>query len=656
MDEKLATWLPLDEVWRISEDHLARCAAPVSAVDEVLRSTLVRTSQGRLSFTHEFLGRFLTMEALRRDHSGPRPLAAQLRLPRHAGLPQLAAETETDPAMLGALMADLADPHVYAAALRGDVGNLAQRTVRNAAVRLLTTATDALTATTFTIHNHYEATIADGYPLAESDCALLTAVGALATEGHFTKDITALLDATDAACERSAGAQQRREGTKPSPSLIVSAVLSPFFTNLPRPRAAASILLGTAETAWVTGPALSAGDRQHTRSRVISDLLKGATPNSRGRMLLLCYLVRAADGIEAAALVPRLLRLCWASRAYHIMLDSLRAVRSFAAVVQGYPIHGEIVDTLAECSTSNWALSSMLTEALAAYGLIEPPYDEQIVRADVNRALDDPTAQESCELAYSVVCNQFEDVVTALFVAVVDGLTATKRNLLYILASIGSPHYGFWNDWLLEKLLESADPRALPAYERWATSLRTDTPTPREAARCYMLGVCGWAQLMPEPPELGDSADNDAGAAWECYGAIIFWLHRPDTAPEEANRQCAPHWQRLNTSLLHAAGDPLYWLDMASWFPREGEVTVTNRILRAFPDEVRPILEWSVQHAGEAVTAFRHTLNDRAKTFIGMLAVVGNADSGEILRAYADDAELGASAIATIKHLSARHG
>jgi hypothetical protein len=655
MDEKLATWLPLDEVWRTSEEHLALCSAPVSAVDEVLRSTLVRTSQGRLSFAHEFLGRFLTMEALRRDRPGPHPLAAKLRLPRHADLPRLAVETETDPATLAALMVGLADPRVYTAALRGKVGNLALRTVRDAAARLLATITDELPTTTFTIHDQFEATIVGGSQLAEADNALLSAVGTLAAEGYFTREIAALLDSTDAACERSADIQQYAEGKKPSPSLIVSAVLSPFFTNPPRPRAAASVLLGAAETAWAIGPAPSADGRRHASSRVIADLLEGATSGSHGRLLLLCYLVRAADGLDVATLIPQLLRLCWASRAYHIMLDSLTAVRSFAVAVQDHPLHGEIADALAECSTSNWALSSMLTETLAAYGLIEPPYDEEIVRADVNQALDDPAAQESRELAYSVVCNQFEDVVAAPFVAVIDGLAPERRTLLYILASLGSPHYGFWSDWLLENLLESEDPRALPAYERWATSFRTDTSSPREAARCYMLGVCGWAQLMPDPPELDGSADSDARAAWECYGAIIFWLHRPGTDPEEASCQCAPHWQRLNADLLHAAADPLYWLDMASWFPREGQVTVTNRILCAFPGEVRPILEWSVQHAGEAVTAFRHPLDDRAKTFVGMLAVVGNADSGEILRAYADDAKLGASAIAAIKYLGAKH-
>lgn len=655
MDERLATWLPLDEVWRISEDHLARRSAPLSVVDEIVRCTLIRTSQGRLSFTHEFLGRFLTMEALRRDHPGPYPFAAQLRLPRHAGLPQLATETETDPATLAALMAGLAEPRVYAAALRGEAGNLAGRTVRDTAVRLLATATDGLAATTFTIHSQYEATITGGYQLTEADCALLSAVGALPAEGQFTMEIAALLDTTDAACGRSAGAQQRAEGKKPSPSLIVSAVLSPFFTNPPKPRAAA-ILLGAAGTVWTIGPALTPGERQNARSRVISELLEGATPATHGRLLLLCYLLRAADSLQAAALVPQLLRLCWAGRVYHVMLDSLMSARSFAAIVQAHPLHGEIADALAKCRTSNWALSSMVTETLAAYGMVEPPYDEELVRVDVNRMLDDPAAQESRELAYSVISNQFEDVVAAPFVAAIDGLAPERRNLLYVLAALGSPHYGFWNDWLLDNLLESGDPRALPAFERWATSLRTDTPSPREIARCYALAVCGWAQLMPDPPELACFADDDARAAWECYGAIIFWLHRPGVTPDEASCQCAPQWQRLNAGLLHAAADPLYWLAMASWFPREGEVTVTDRILCAFPDQARPILEWSVQHPGETVTAFRHTLDDRTKALMRMLAVAGNAGSGEILRAYADDAELGASAVAAIRYLGTRQG
>ena len=54
--------------------------------------------------------------------------------------------------------------------------------------------------------------------------------------------------------------------------------------------------------------------------------------------------------------------------------------------------------------------------------------------------------------------------------------------------------------------------------------------------------------------------------------------------------------------------------------------------MRAFPGQVRPILEWSIQHPSEAVTAFRHTWDDRSKALMRMLAVVGDAGSSELLR------------------------
>lgn len=269
-----------------------------------------------------------------------------------------------------------------------------------------------------------------------------------------------------------------------------------------------------------------AGAEPRSSVRVISELLDGASPQSYGRLFLLCYLLHAAGSLEAAALVPHVLRLCWASKAFHIRLDSLAMVRSFALAVEGHPVREQIVDALSEVDTDHWGLSSMLVEALDAYGLVESPYGEDLVREQVGQVLGAPADKESRELAYSIVGNQFEDVVAAPYVAVLEDLDPQQRVMLYVLASLGSPHYGFWNDWLLQQLVESRDPRALPAYERWATTLHTDALNPQEAVRCYALGVQGWAQLMPEPPELTGS-EGDARAAWECYGAIIFWMHRP---------------------------------------------------------------------------------------------------------------------------------
>ena len=92
MDERLSTWLPLDDVLLISEQYLVSQAASAEVTDQVLECSISRTDQGKFSFTHELLGRFLALEGLRHAHPEPTDLAGHLRLPRHEDLPALAVE------------------------------------------------------------------------------------------------------------------------------------------------------------------------------------------------------------------------------------------------------------------------------------------------------------------------------------------------------------------------------------------------------------------------------------------------------------------------------------------------------------------------------------------------------------------------------------
>ena len=650
MDEKLATWLTLDEVWGISENHLACQSASVGVIDDVFASTITRTEQGRLSFTHELLGRFLTAEALRRDHSDPSSLAVQLRLPRHRDLQQLAAELEPDPARLSELMASLADQAAYLRALRGETGLVAKRMAQGAAGRLLDRATRGLATTIFTIRGQFDVTLTGGYELSEGDHALLCAIGAVLADGAFVEEVAGLLDATDAACQRSADEQARRGERRPAASLIVSAVLGPF-TPPSRCQVAALIVLDAVKMTRYSD--WSGRRRVDTPviAQAVGALLDGATSRSYGRLRLLCELIQATDDLDAAALVPRLLRLCWDSRAYHIRLGSLAMTRSFARTVRGHPLHDEIAHALADIHTENWALSSMLVESLHAYGLIESPYDEPLVRAQVDQVLGNPSDQQARELAYSVAASQFEDAIAESYITVINDLSPEQRTMLYILASVGSPAYGFFNDWLLQQLIESGDQRAVLAYERWATHLYTDNQSHQEAVACYILAVQGWAQFVPEPPALADATD-DTHAAWGCYGAIIFWMHRPGLDAAEVSGQCAPYWQRLQNELLLAAADPLHWLRNAIHFPYQEGPALLDRIMHTFPDQMRPLLEWGLEHPGDLTSAFSHGVSqERGRCLIGMLGTVGNAGTAELLRAYIDDPLLGASAIEAIKKL-----
>ena len=69
---------------------------------------------------------------------------------------------------------------------------------------------------------------------------------------------------------------------------------------------------------------------------------------------------------------------------------------------------------------------------------------------------------------------------------------------------------------------------------------------------------------------------------------------RPSTA--ESRDNALPYWQRLNSTVLPAAADSLIRLRTATLIRPGSRVLVIQPVLDAFPDEIRPILEWSLQH------------------------------------------------------------
>jgi hypothetical protein len=59
--------------------------------------------------------------------------------------------------------------------------------------------------------------------------------------------------------------------------------------------------------------------------------------------------------------------------------------------------------------------------------MIESPYDEPLVRAQVDQILGNPSDQEARELAYSVAANQFEDVIAESYITVIIALRCLRR-------------------------------------------------------------------------------------------------------------------------------------------------------------------------------------------------------------------------------------
>jgi hypothetical protein len=119
--------------------------------------------------------------------------------------------------------------------------------------------------------------------------------------------------------------------------------------------------------------------------------------------------------------------------------------------------------------------------------LIEPSDDEDSMMARIAVILRDPEDEESRQWAYSIVSNQFKDVVATACIAAIKRLTDDERTALFTLAALGSPSYGFWNDWLLRELIKFADQAALPAFEHCATDLYAENAMTQEVISCYTL-------------------------------------------------------------------------------------------------------------------------------------------------------------------------
>lgn len=650
LDERLVTWLPLDEVLRLSEDYLARQAESAGVTDQVLRCSIIRTDQGNLSFTHELLGRFLALEGLRHAHPEPADLVRQLKLPRHEDLPALAVDLETSAGRAGELLAGLADWFLYFLALSGESGRAAQQAARAAARELLEAATSAMAATVFTFHDT-ELTVTGGRRLSNADQNLLAAIGAHVSEGQYLPEAIALLDATDAACQRSADLQKATEGQRPS-AWAVAAVIHPGYTSPAREQVAAAIVLRSARWSEFDSRLRGLGRPSRATAQQMAPVLDGASAANWGRLLLLAGHLRAEDGRDGAAMAVRVLRPCWDSGAYYVRLDGLHMIESFAAAVEGHPLRKEIITVLDSLDTKDFMLNSSLAETLNAYGLIEAVGNAEAIREQIAQILTGPATADSRALAYGVVASQFEDIIAAPYVEAIGSLPPGQRTALYTLATLGSGDYGAWNDLLLSELVRSGDRTALPAFQRWATQLNSDNPARREVADCYVLAIQGCAQFMAEPPELADSQDGDR-AAWASYGAIIFWMTRPSLTTAEITGKASPYWQRLNSTLLPAAADPLIRLRTATLIRSGARVPVIQPLLAAFPDQSRPILEWSLKHPEQLTSIFASTLHeDRLSHIVGMLSAVGNDDTADLLRAYIDDPHLGSPAIAAIKSLT----
>jgi hypothetical protein len=305
---------------------------------------------------------------------------------------------------------------------------------------------------------------------------------------------------------------------------------------------------------------------------------------------------------------------------------------------------------MGELHPSHIFLSTALVDTLASYDLIEPPTTTEQVSLQIQALLAGPASAEANQAAHGIVSNQLEDIFSEAHSAAIESLEPEQRVKLLTMAALGST-YGVFDDWILRQLIDAKDPGARPAFIHWATQLNADTPFPQEVPARYILSMEGIAQFEEEPPKLIHCETKDE-MAWQCYGEIVFWLHRPGVTLTQIKQRCAPAWQRLKTDLLTAAADPLYQIAHASMTTPDG-VEAHQLIFRNFPEELREILELSLARRSELTSIFRFRMEAELTIFIiNTLGYVGSRKTVELLAQFADDPVLGPTAISSIRRLN----
>ena len=299
------------------------------------------------------------------------------------------------------------------------------------------------------------------------------------------------------------------------------------------------------------------------------------------------------------------------------------------------------MEFLDSASSKNIMLSTAIVQAMMTYEMVDPPIASDVAATGIESILRSPDCDLTHQLAYVAVTNIFEEYYQGAYYEAIEALVKHDRVRLFTKAALGTPEYSMSVDWILEKLLKLGDPTSLPAFVRWFQIPDRKSSSPQDSSSCYVLAIKGCAMFL-EAPLLPTGAEACDELAWAIYGAILFWLYKPDISDERRREACAPLWERLFAEARFEAIDPLIWFEQASRMRDRGRHAVKD-LCDASPQETRRILEFGLKNCDRLTGLFPRTPFDdsRASFAVRWLGVVGDRNTARILEPHVNSPDLG---------------
>jgi len=396
---------------------------------------------------------------------------------------------------------------------------------------------------------------------------------------------------------------------------------------------------------------------------------------THGELYLLCLLLsgdnvkKEFDGL--GELLCSLGTVCWNTKIFFLRVELLRMIRSFRNKLSG--VNLEAVESMllgwkpkgvnleavkimpSGFETRIDTVNFNLVEVLAFYDLIEPLVELDDVQEEIRGILQSPECQETWEKAYGAVKNVYEFIFQGAYGEAIENLSQEDKKRLFAFATLGapnSPHNYIPLDILLVALIQWKDPKTLPAFQKWATELNPEPWNPWVEPVCYVAACVGCSLFMDSPPKL-KKLNSDEHWAWQYYGEIIFWVHKPGLSNDEINQRCIPLWEKLQNIPFEAV-DPLMRLKSLRGVMDAFNFNPGKLLIDHFKEQIRNLLEFGLKNRSHLSTFFPPSFDSEkllTQFLISQLGEIGNLNTINILEPFMESPEFGKLAVQAVKKL-----
>lgn len=613
-------------------------------IDELLGCHLLVVERNRVRFRHELIARYLAGEDIVRRSPNGKQLGVVLSAPANEILRQAALAVETDIRRRWEAFEELAEVDLFTAALAGDFGSAAKDHATSEIRCLINEAVAATDLSSvefeFAAGDMYSARWKSSRRWSPAERAMLAAAGVALPTGCFVDEIARLADRTDELCLHYA--VDLRDAGAPAPvSTVVAATYTQLTTRddecLP-----ISIVATACELGWM-------GRHENRAGGVAGRLADSDRQRPWGRLYLSALTINT-DSSEDQDAFPQLLRRAWDAGGYHLRLQVLQVAQFFGRTANGP--RDAILSVLRTLEPDNWAHSTTLVEALAAFGDIKSGVTPEELRANIREVLADSRAPAHWKLASGIISNQFEDQdIVGPYCEAIQDLKPFERVQLLCMAARGAEH-SLHLSWTLSELARLAptghaiDVEAQDVFRRFLAPPVLSSVLPSENVEAWVAAIYGWskfANTLPPP----DAEPTDDGLAWRLLGRLIFYLANPAAIDEPESI-----WSLVCSRCADEAVDVVFWLRTIA-DPWEDRQDILPALASRFPDQLCALLEGSLHSRSKTSARGNHALS-RHRFVIDLLGEVGTRATVELLRLHTLDPDTAGDAVAAIRRIHER--